>query len=109
MRAPSLASDSGGAARRTRASHPDFMASDRSAPAVISGSASVEQPKIDADLSVYRHLRSTEGTIQAEKSRPNIQEIAGFQNRDSATKTSEPDLEYQSQSHADEQYNSESE
>ena len=52
-------------------------------------------PKIDADLSVYRHLRSTEGTIQAEKSRPNIQEIAGFQNRDSVTKTSEPDLEYQ--------------
>ena len=30
-----------------------------------------------------------------------IQEIAGFQNRDPATKTSEPDLEYQSQSHAE--------
>ena len=58
-------------------------------------------PKIDADLSVYRQLRSTEGTIQAEKSRPNIQEIAGFQNRDAVIKTSEPDLEYQSQSHAE--------
>jgi hypothetical protein len=58
--------------------------------------------KIDADLRVYRDLRSTEGTIQAEKSRRNIQEIAGFQNRDQATtKTSEPDLEYQSQSHAE--------
>ena len=101
MRAPSLASDSGGAARRTRASHPVFMASDTFAPAVISRSASVERPKIDADLSVYRHLRSTEGTIQAEKSRPNIQEIAGFQNRDPVIKTSEPDLEYQSQGHAE--------
>ena len=30
-------------------------------------------------LSVYHHLHSTEGTIQAEKSRPNIQKIAGFQ------------------------------
>ena len=77
------------------------MASDTFAPAVILRSASVERPKIDPDLSVYRHLRSTEGTIQAEKSRPNIQEIAGFQNRDPVTKTSEPDLEYQSQSHAE--------
>jgi hypothetical protein len=77
------------------------MAGDTSAPAVISTSAPVERPKIDADLSVYRHLHSTEGTIQAEKSRPDIQKIAGFQNCDPATKTSELGLEYQSQSHAE--------
>jgi hypothetical protein len=62
----------------TRAGHPVFMAGDTSAPAVISTSASVERPKIDADLSVYRHLHSTEQTIQAEKSRLNIQKIAAF-------------------------------
>jgi len=68
------------------------------------------QPKIDADLSVYRHLRSTEGTIQAEKSRPNIQEIAGFQNRDSATKTSNRIWNIKAKATPKyEQYNSESE
>ena len=77
------------------------MASDTSAPAVISSSASVERSKIDADLSLYRHLHSTKRMIQAEKSCPNIQKIAGFENRDPATKTSELDLVYQSQSHAE--------
>src|SRR5215813_9456873 len=66
------------AAVMTRSPHSRWSSCFYGLPYVCSGSYFEEcvrrTVKKDADLSVYRHLCSTEGTIQAEKSRPNIQE-----------------------------------